>query len=91
MAHFFFGITPNLVLLTILLLNLFEAREEKNGIFAAAIGGFFWDIFSDKPLGFHLIILVALSLLIKAVIKKYIEIPNYHLISGSKRSYGKIS
>lgn len=65
----------NLVLLLVLLLNLFEPSEQKYGIFATLVGGFFLDIFSSGIIGLWVLILLATSLFIKLVLRKYVEIP----------------
>jgi uncharacterized membrane protein YgaE (UPF0421/DUF939 family) len=42
---------------------------------SAGIGGFFLDIFSENPIGLSVTILLAISILIKFVLKKYVQIP----------------
>jgi rod shape-determining protein MreD len=77
LIHFnILGITPNLILIVVLVLNIFEKPKKVNGIFGAGISGFFWDIFSNKPLGFHLLILVIISVLIKVILRRYVQFPN---------------
>jgi len=66
---------PILILITVLCLNLLEEPENVNGIFGAGISGFFWDIFSNKPIGFHLLILVIMSVFIKVILKRYVRFP----------------
>lgn len=70
-----FGQIPNLILISIILINFFEKPEDYSGVFAAIIAGFFLDIFSEKSIGFSILILVALSLFIKLILKKYVQIP----------------
>ena len=78
LGHFHvFGGLPNLLLIGVLMLNLFEKPEEKSGVWAAVVGGFFWDVFSPDYIGFHLLILLAISLAIKHVFKRYLRIPDY--------------
>ena len=78
LGHFHvFGGLPNLVLIGVIMLNLFEKPEEKSGVWAAVIGGFFWDVFSANFIGFHLLILLAVSLIIKYVLKRFLSIPDY--------------
>ena len=75
LIHFnFFTITPNLILITVLLLNLLEEPRKNNGIFGAVISGFFWDIFSDRFIGFHILILVGLAILIKVILRNYLRL-----------------
>ncbi|XOB41870.1 MAG: rod shape-determining protein MreD [Candidatus Nealsonbacteria bacterium] len=69
----FFNITPNFILIAVLLLNLLEEPRKNNGIFGAVISGFFWDIFSNRPIGFHILILVGLAILIKVILRNYLR------------------
>ncbi|XOA43167.1 MAG: rod shape-determining protein MreD [Candidatus Nealsonbacteria bacterium] len=68
----FFSFLPNLVLITIILINLFEGQKDNLGIFAALGGGFFLDIFSEKFLGYYILISLSISLFIKLILKRYI-------------------
>ncbi len=65
----------NFILLFIIFFNLFEKPEENFGLISALIGGFFLDIFSEKPIGFYVLILFGFSLLIKIILRKYIQLP----------------
>lgn len=65
----------NLILISTIFLNLFEKPEKNFGLISAFIGGFFLDIFSEKPIGFHILILLSLSFLIKIILRRYIRIP----------------
>lgn len=85
LAHFhIWGAVPNLVVIIVILINLFEKPQENSGIFSAVIGGFFLDIFSSHFIGFYILILVGLSLFIKFVFKKYVR-PVIRLGGRSKR------
>ena len=64
---------PSLVLILTIFYNLFEKREKIFGISFALFGGFFWDIFSNLPIGFHILILLISAIFIKFVFKKYIK------------------
>ncbi len=76
LIHFsFFNITPNFILIAVLLLNLLEEPRKNNGIFGAVISGFFWDIFSNRPIGFHILILAGLAILIKIILRRYVQFP----------------
>lgn len=79
LIHFrILGIVPNLVLITIIFINFFEAPERKLGIISAFLGGFYLDIFSSGFIwffGFFILISLLLSLFIKFVLKKYVQIP----------------
>ena len=65
----------NLILLLAIFLNVFEKSEGIIGLCSGIIAGFFLDVFSNKPFGFYLFFLVALSLLIKLILKRYIQFP----------------
>jgi len=65
----------NFILLFIIFLNLFEKPEENFGLISALSGGFFLDVFSEKPIGFHILILFGFSLLIKIILRRYIQLP----------------
>jgi rod shape-determining protein MreD len=65
----------NFILILVIFINLFERAEENFGLFSALIGGFFLDIFSQRPLGFHILVLLLLVFLIKMVLKRYIQLP----------------
>ena len=69
------GIVPNLVLMVVILISLFENPQKNLGIFSAFIGGFFLDIFSENLFGFWILILLALSIFIKFLLKYYVRIP----------------
>jgi len=71
----FGGWTPNLILIAVILITVFERPEKNLGIFLAFIGGFFLDIFSENFIGFHILVLVILALLIKFILRKYVRIP----------------
>ena len=64
---------PSLILIFTIFFNLLEKKEEVSGIFVAIFGGFFWDIFSNFPIGFHILILLISAIFIKFFLKKYIK------------------
>lgn len=64
---------PSLILISILFLNLLERPERNSGIFSAFFGGLFWDIFSSKFIGFHILILTTIAIFIKLILKKYVR------------------
>lgn len=67
------GMVPNFILLSVILINLFESQREKTGIFAAFIGGFFLDIWSVNVFGMEILILLACAIFIKLIIKRYVR------------------
>lgn len=74
--HFkIWGIMPNFILISAILINIFEQPKKNTGLFAGFIGGFFLDIFSSSFIGFYALILLALSFLIKIIFRKYVWAP----------------
>lgn len=68
------GWVLNFVLIVTILFNILEVPEKNNGILAAAILGFFWDIFSENFIGYHVLILVFSAFLIKTILVRYVRI-----------------
>ena len=69
------GVVPNFILISALLINVFEKPQKNTGMLAGFIGGFLLDIFSSNPIGFYALILLALSFLIKIIFRKYVWLP----------------
>ena len=69
------GIVPNLVFISIIIWNIFEYPKKNLGLFSAGIGGFYLDVFSNRPMGFYILILIGLAVIIKFILKKYVQIP----------------
>ena len=72
----FLGWTPNLVLIAVILITIFENPDSRTnlGVEAAFVGGFFLDIFSENFIGFHILILIILAFFIKFILRKYVRI-----------------
>jgi len=70
--NFFF---PNLIICLVILVSLIEKTEGEIGFFCALFGGFFLDIFSEKFIGFYILILIAIIFFIKIIIRRYFELP----------------
>mgnify|MGYP001421975408 CR=1 FL=1 len=73
-ASFFYhfnlwGVTPNLVLIFLVLLNFFEKKSEKSGIFIAAFSGLLLDFFSGLSFGVYFLTFIFLAFLIKKILK----------------------
>jgi len=68
------GVVINLVLVVLFLINILEAPEKNSGVYAAGIAGFLWDIFSEKFIGFYIVILIFLSLAIKIIFARYVRV-----------------
>ena len=79
LVHFnVFGIVPNFVFITVILINLFTPHHYWRGVGAAFIGGLYLDIFSLSSFwffGLYTLILVAISLFIKFILKKHVSLP----------------
>lgn len=76
LAHFMIaGMIPNLILIVLIFLNLFEDPRENTGIISAIIAGFFLDIFSQRFFGFYILILFILSIFLKFILRKHVRIP----------------
>jgi len=73
------GRTPNLILISVICINLFEKPREDSGLFSAVIGGFFLDIFSQAAaaplnfIGFHVLIYLLIAIFIKFLLKKHVR------------------
>ena len=59
------------------MINLFEAQKGKLGLFGAFFGGFFLDIFSENFIGFWVLILLAIAVFIKFILRKYVRFPTF--------------
>ena len=68
------GIVPNVVLISIILINILETPKGKYGVISAIAGGFFLDVFSEGFIGVKVLILTGLACLIKLILKKYVRI-----------------
>lgn len=76
LVHFFpSGLIPNLVIVTVLVLSVFEHSSSYASMGAALFGGFLIDIFSGGVIGFWPSILFFVSLFIKIVLEDYVRIP----------------
>ncbi|MCH7605068.1 hypothetical protein IID24_03725 [Patescibacteria group bacterium] len=75
-VHFFpHGAVLNLVVLSIIVVSIFEKPDSHLGLVMALFGGFFLDMFSTKPIGFWALTLVAFVLLLQIVLKNYVQRP----------------
>ena len=68
------GVVINLILVSIFLINILEAPKKNSGIFSAFMAGFFWDTFSEKFIGFHILILIFFALVIKIIFSRYVRV-----------------
>lgn len=79
LIHFNFGWQLGFlpILILVALINFFESHSKKTGIYSAFFAGFFLDIFSENFFGFWILILLAISIFIKFIFKKYFQIPTW--------------
>lgn len=76
LVHFtIWGRVPNLILVLVIFWNLFEKSKNYFGLYPALIGGLFSDIFSSSFIGFNILILLAIAIFIKLIIKRHARIP----------------
>jgi len=76
LIHFkVFFIFPNLILISQILITLFENPKKNLAIFSAIPAGFFWDIFSENPIGQGILILFSITLFLKLILRKHVRIP----------------
>ena len=76
LVHFkVWNMVPNLIFFLIVVWNVFEKADNRFGLYQAIIGGFFLDVFSDKFIGFNILILVISVILIKLFFRRYVRIP----------------
>ncbi len=69
------GWIPNLVMLSVICLSVFERRDSYASFAAALFGGFLLDVFSGGLIGFWSLTLLLISLLIKFVLEEYVRFP----------------
>ena len=78
LSHFSFkGISPNLFILTIILICLFSKKRDL-AFASALIGGFYLDIYSFGKtgfFGFYTLTMLGLAFFLRLVIRKYVQFP----------------
>ena len=76
LIHFFpAGLTPNLIILTVLCLSIFERSSSHASMAGSLFGGFLIDIFSGGVIGFWPLMLFLISIFIKIVLEDYVRLP----------------
>ena len=72
------GVIPNLVLIAVIFINLFNVSWQQK-VSAAVIGGFYLDIFSLNDVGgffgFYTLILIGFSFFLKIILERYVRFP----------------
>jgi len=64
------------VVIFIVIFNLVEPLKRQNGLIVAGLCGFLWDLYSSGAyFGYFFVGLLIVSLIIKQVVKKMIQIP----------------
>ena len=75
LVHFnIYGFVPNLILISVLAINLIESPEKRSGLFFAAFGGFLVDVFSNRPVGLNLLVYLIFAFIIKYLLKNYVRV-----------------
>ncbi|OHA64587.1 MAG: rod shape-determining protein MreD [Candidatus Wildermuthbacteria bacterium RIFCSPLOWO2_02_FULL_47_9c] len=69
------GLVPNLIILSVVLLSIFERRGSYASFVAALFGGFLLDVFSGGVIGLWALGLGFASLLIKLILEDYVRFP----------------
>lgn len=76
--HFsFFGFYLNFIIIAQILITIFEDLKENRAIYLSLVSGFFWDIFSAKPIGFGILILFSITFILKIFLRKYVRIEGF--------------
>jgi len=76
LVHFFpAGLIPNLIILTVLCLSIFERSSSSASMVGSLFGGFLIDIFSGGIIGFWSLVLLLISTFIKIVLEDYVRLP----------------
>ncbi len=70
-----FGLYFNPLVLAVVFVNIFERPERNSGFLAALLTGFFWDLYSQDLFLVRTAALLAISLLIKNLNRKYLHLP----------------
>jgi len=70
----------NFIFIAVVIWNIIEKQKSFYGLITAGAGGFFLDIFSSSLIGFNMLILLAVAILIKFIIKNYVRIPFFEKI-----------
>jgi rod shape-determining protein MreD len=73
-SFLFFNLSFFFLFIPAVLFSLIERPEKNNSYFLAFFVGFWLDVFSMYPVGFHILILLAITFLIKVVVKRYVRI-----------------
>ncbi|MCF7845475.1 MAG: hypothetical protein K9M12_01805 [Candidatus Pacebacteria bacterium] len=63
-----------ILFLVSVLFSLIEDPQKKESYFLSFFLGFWLDVFSLYPVGFHILILLSITFLIKVVVKRYVRI-----------------
>ena len=74
------GMVPNLIAVIAVVLSIFEHPRSNAGLWAALSGGFFLDLFSEKPMGFWIALLLGISFALKIMFEYYVRPPIFKKI-----------
>jgi len=68
---------PNLVLISVIIINLIEEKNKLSGIYFAFFGSLLLDIFSENFFGYYTLISTTIAIFITYGIKNYVRIPHF--------------
>jgi len=68
----FSNYVPNLILIVVILINLFEEQKNSFGLISSLIAGFLLDVFFSLYIGYWVLICFLISIFIKLIFKKYV-------------------
>lgn len=68
-----FGGIPNLILISVIVINFFTQNNFLLGLASALIGGLFLDVFSSNPIGWNIAGLTGLAIFMNFILKKYVR------------------
>jgi len=68
------GMVPNLVLILVLILSIFERPGSYLSSASAVFGGLLLDVYSEGFIGFWIFLLLGFSLVTKTILERYVRI-----------------
>jgi len=64
-----------IILIPLLVISFLTPQNQREDIVAAFSAGFFLDIFSGQPIGVSILIFLSITLFVKFILKKHINLP----------------
>lgn len=69
----FLSFLPNLLFLTVILINFLEDQKEKSGFYFAFLAGILSDVFSQRFFGFYVLVYLFSAIFIKFILKTHFQ------------------